>query len=393
MAKSKKYVLSVEVYKYPYCGRPDKNEDYLSEKICCCTIKIRKKIVRKTKRVFVYVQLILSLGNGLAPTQAIGLPILTNTPAIMKFSHSSVGLSKKAIIAQVIKEMPAEIDFTEREIDQLYNLATEWRNNSLSQKELITKISNLRGGSFLDVVVALGLIGAMIILLTNDWGLAFQPNPNRIIPPHLQWLYGNQQPGNYFGYGKGAGPRSITATGLTQNAGSEKKDPSSGSYNYIDVMKKLEKQSSNNSIEIQVGDQIYRFKNPSRKNADELQFKLAEEIYDSIRECDTDICDIAQNLGFKADNIKNVKDHVFYNEHDLDRYGPDEIERKRFDATLEQALAWKRLEAGIHKQDDVTWIKHECAERHHELKYDSGYSEAYQRAQSRYDGYPWENKF
>ena len=32
-------------------------------------------------------------------------------------------------------------------------------------------------------------------------------------------------------------------------------------------------------------------------------------------------------------------------------------------------------------------------ERHHELKYDSGYSEAHERAQSRYDGYPWENKF
>ena len=38
-----------------------------------------------------------------------------------------------------------------------------------------------------------------------------------------------------------------------------------------------------------------------------------------IQECDTDICDIAENLGFKADNIKNVKDHIFYNEHDLDR--------------------------------------------------------------------------
>ena len=336
---------------------------------------------------------VLRLTNGVVPSQAIGLAIPTQTPAIMRSSHSNVGLSKKAIIAQVIKEMPAEIDFTEREIDQLYHLGIEWRNNSLSQEELITKISNLRGGSFIDVVAALGLIGAMIILSTNDWGLAFQPNPNGIIPPHLQWLYGNQQPGNYFGYGKGAGPRSITVTGLTQNAGSEKKDPSSGSWDYVDVMKELAKQSSNNRIEIQVGDQIYTFKNTSRQNADELQFILAEKIYDSIRECDTDICDVAENLGFKADNIKNVKDHVFYNEHDLDRYGPDEIEHKRFDATLEQALAWKRLETGTFTQDDVTWIKHECAERHHELKYDSGYTEAHERAQSRYEGYPWENKF
>jgi hypothetical protein len=61
--------------------------------------------------------------------------------------------------------------------------------------------------------------------------------------------------------------------------------------------------------------------------------------------------------------------------------------------TLEQALAWKRLETGTHTQDDVTWIKHECAERHHELKYGSGYNEAHNRAQTRFDGAPWENQF
>ena len=30
---------------------------------------------------------------------------------------------------------------------------------------------------------------------------------------------------------------------------------------------------------------------------------------------------------------------------------------------------------------------------HHELKYDSGYSEAHERAQNSYEGYPWEKKF
>lgn len=153
-------------------------------------------------------------------------------------------------------------------------------------------------------------------------------------------------------------------------------------------MKKLEKQSNNNRIKIQVGDQIYRFKTTSRQKADELKFKLAEEIHDSIRECDTDICDIVENLGFKADNIKNLKDHVLYSEHDLDRYGPDQIEHKRFDVTFKQALAWKLIEAGIHTQDDITWIKHEWVERHHELKYGSGYDEAHNRAQTRFDGAP-----
>lgn len=96
---------------------------------------------------------------------------------------------------------------------------------------------------------------------------------------------------------------------MTQNA---------ASWDYADVMCELNKQSNKKLITIQVVDQTYN----------------------SIRECDTDICDVAENLGFKADNIKNVKDHVFYNEHNLD------------------------------------W-------------YDSGYNEAHERAQSRYEGYPW----
>jgi hypothetical protein len=136
--------------------------------------------------------------NGVAPFKAIGLLIPPQTSLIMISINSNVGLSKKAIIAQVIKNMPDEIDFTEKEIDQLYNLSIECGKNSLSKEQLITKISNLRGGSFIDIVGALGVIGAIIILLTNDWGLAFQPNPNLIIPPHLQWLHGNQQPGNHF---------------------------------------------------------------------------------------------------------------------------------------------------------------------------------------------------
>lgn len=149
-------------------------------------------------------------------------------------------------------------------------------------------------------------------MLINYSGLAFQPNPNPIIPPHLQWLYKNQQPGNHFGYGNGARPRSSTVTGLTQNAGSDKKDPSSGSYNYIDVMRELDKQSNKKIITIEVGDQTYNIKNPYCENVYELADKLANQIYYSIRECDTDICNIAANIGFKADNIKNVKDHVFY---------------------------------------------------------------------------------
>ena len=216
----------------------------------------------------------------------------------------------------------------------------------------------MRGGWFIDVVAALGLIGAMIILLINDWGLAFQPNPHLIVPPHLQWLYvNNYQPGQ-FGYGKVTGPGSIRVRGMTKNAGSDKKDPSSGSYDYIDVMGKLDKQSNKKIVEIEVGNQIYIIKNPYRENAYELSNNLADQIYDSIRECDTDICDIAENLGFKADNIKNVKDHVFYQKHELDQYVSlgEASEYKRFDPYIQQALAWKRLETGTHTQDDILGV-------------------------------------
>ena len=49
--------------------------------------------------------------------------------------HLNFGFSKKTIIAQVIEEMPTEIDFPEKEIDQLYNLSIGCRNNSLSKKQ------------------------------------------------------------------------------------------------------------------------------------------------------------------------------------------------------------------------------------------------------------------
>nr|QUS63938.1 hypothetical protein [Haslea silbo] len=116
--------------------------------------------------------------------------------------------------------MPAEIDFTQKEMNELYHLSVECIKNSLSQEELITKITNLKGGSFVDVAAGLAIIAAIIILANKANG--FQPNPH---PPHLQWLYGNNYQPGQFGYGKGVGPRSITVTGMTQNAGSDKKQP------------------------------------------------------------------------------------------------------------------------------------------------------------------------
>ena len=55
----KKYIVVVEVLKYPCCVKGVESKQFLSEKIC---------FVRKMKLVLVYGQFIYSLGNGLVPT-------------------------------------------------------------------------------------------------------------------------------------------------------------------------------------------------------------------------------------------------------------------------------------------------------------------------------------
>lgn len=65
----------IEVQKCPYGGRINETDDYLSEKICCYTIKIRKKIIKKAKWLIIYGDFVLRLTNGVVPAQAIGLPI------------------------------------------------------------------------------------------------------------------------------------------------------------------------------------------------------------------------------------------------------------------------------------------------------------------------------
>ena len=145
------------------------------------TIKTRKKLIKKTKWFIFYGDCILRLTTGVVPSQAIGLPILPTTRPVMESRYSNINLSKKAIIAQISRELPTEMDFTEKEIDQCYNFSIEYINNELSQNELISKINNLRGGSFIDTAKFLVIMGLIISLKMNE-GLAFQPNSNQIIP-------------------------------------------------------------------------------------------------------------------------------------------------------------------------------------------------------------------
>jgi hypothetical protein len=50
----KKYIVSIEVQKYPYSVGTDENKDYCLEKFCRYTLRIGKKILKKAKRLGLY---------------------------------------------------------------------------------------------------------------------------------------------------------------------------------------------------------------------------------------------------------------------------------------------------------------------------------------------------
>lgn len=113
----------------------------------------------------------------------------------------------------------------------------------------------------------------------------------------------------------------------------------------------------------------------------------ADDAYDAIRASTTDVNSIARNTGIKPSNIQKVKDHVFYQEHLLDRYvdlGEPGV-MQRFDSDLAQANAWKRLEEGSHTPADVQFLRHETAESYLMRKWnDPSYNRAHNRAQQTY---------
>ncbi len=113
----------------------------------------------------------------------------------------------------------------------------------------------------------------------------------------------------------------------------------------------------------------------------------ADDAYDAIRLSTTDVENIARHTGIKKRNIQKVKDHVFYEEHLLDRYVDlgDPAVMARFDSDLSQANAWKRLEEGSHTPADMQFLRHEAAESHLMRRWnDPSYNRAHNRAQRTY---------
>ncbi len=112
----------------------------------------------------------------------------------------------------------------------------------------------------------------------------------------------------------------------------------------------------------------------------------ADELYDAIRASTCDVAEIAKNTGIKPENIQKVKNHLFYDEHLLDRYvdlGEPAV-MAQFDSSEGIAKAWERLRAGNFSEADLQLLRHEAAEANRMKSWGPGYNRAHNAAQGRY---------
>ena len=103
--------------------------------------------------------------------------------------------------------------------------------------------------------------------------------------------------------------------------------------------------------------------------------------YDAIRKRTGDVEDIARNSGFTVDEIKKIKDHMFFN-----RYNLGEAEPSLFDPNYDMAVSWQRLVEGKDIQEmDMVMLKHELME--YELINNQGlsYRTAHEMTELRYN--------
>jgi uncharacterized protein YukE len=125
------------------------------------------------------------------------------------------------------------------------------------------------------------------------------------------------------------------------------------------------------------------------RNGIDFEVQWADQAYDSIRSAD-DIgaaATTASRYGFSEDDVRLVKDHVFFDEHLKDMYGEAEV--GRFDANPRIVEAWQRIVDGNPHPADLDWLAHE----RYEAKFmaDTG-SPSYDRAHSATNdaGYTWD---
>lgn len=110
----------------------------------------------------------------------------------------------------------------------------------------------------------------------------------------------------------------------------------------------------------------------------ERKGKQASAEYDKIRETD-DVALVAKASGMTVEDIRTIKNHVFFNEHEL--YDG----RGRFAPDYDMAVAWRRLVEGRPEERDILLLAHELLENQYEMEYNMSASEAHAKASEKYD--------
>lgn len=85
---------------------------------------------------------------------------------------------------------------------------------------------------------------------------------------------------------------------------------------------------------------------------------------------------MAKNTGMNEFHIEKIKNHIFYNNHEL-RQGA-----ARFDADPLIADAWRRLESGTFNQMDIQLLNHELFESKFEGIFKTDYITSHNAATS-----------
>ena len=104
----------------------------------------------------------------------------------------------------------------------------------------------------------------------------------------------------------------------------------------------------------------------------------AKKAYKEIAQADN-IQKIADVSGMNVEEIKQIKNHVFFDEHIL--YDG----KNKFFPDYNMAVAFKRLENGTPEERDILLLKHELFESQCEKKYNLTASEAHAMATEKYD--------
>ena len=106
----------------------------------------------------------------------------------------------------------------------------------------------------------------------------------------------------------------------------------------------------------------------------------AVRYYESVRHMKTDCSRIAQNTGFRKEDIQQIKSHVFIEEHELaDGKG-------RFFEDYEMSQSWQRLIEGKNVLDkDIVLLNHEFLELTLMKAYGLSYEEAHKATEKVYN--------